>query len=236
MAASGAARPMQRPSFSPWASWRAHRLGGVDLDEVAASVGSDVPVCLRSGLVWMRGRGEVVVPAGPAPDLGLLVVTPSFGCSTPAVYRAWDGLGGPVGEAQPAPGALADAPGGAAQRPRAGGPRRRAPPGRAAVRPGAPDGTAAPPRRLGLVLRGAPGRGDRTRRRRARAAGPSGDRCPRLDVARRGLTASVWGPGLRRRYDPAPVGSLIKKRRKRMRKKKHKKLLKRTRWQRRAGK
>ena len=35
---------------------------------------------------------------------------------------------------------------------------------------------------------------------------------------------------------PADMGSLIKKRRKRMRKKKHKKMLKRTRWQRRAGK
>jgi len=35
---------------------------------------------------------------------------------------------------------------------------------------------------------------------------------------------------------PARMGSLIKKRRKRMRKKKHKKMLKRTRWQRRAGK
>jgi len=34
----------------------------------------------------------------------------------------------------------------------------------------------------------------------------------------------------------AVMGSLIKKRRKRMRKKKHKKLLKKTRWQRRAGK
>jgi len=32
------------------------------------------------------------------------------------------------------------------------------------------------------------------------------------------------------------MGSLIKKRRKRMRKKKHKKMLKATRWQRRAGK
>ena len=31
------------------------------------------------------------------------------------------------------------------------------------------------------------------------------------------------------------MGSLIKKRRKRMRKKKHKKMLKKTRWQRRAG-
>jgi hypothetical protein len=36
-------------------------------------------------------------------------------------------------------------------------------------------------------------------------------------------------------YGGRPVGSLIKKRRKRMRKKKHKKMLKATRWQRRAG-
>jgi hypothetical protein len=35
---------------------------------------------------------------------------------------------------------------------------------------------------------------------------------------------------------PQEMGSLIKKRRKRMRKKKHKKMLKATRWQRRAGK
>jgi len=37
-------------------------------------------------------------------------------------------------------------------------------------------------------------------------------------------------------YGFGTVGSLIKKRRKRMRKKKHKKMLKATRWQRRAGK
>jgi 4-diphosphocytidyl-2-C-methyl-D-erythritol kinase len=85
----------------------ASRRSEAALDEVAAAVGSDVPVCLRTGLVWMRGRGEVVVPAGPAPDLGLLVVTPPFGCSTPAVYRAWDRLGGPTGEVQAAPPGLA---------------------------------------------------------------------------------------------------------------------------------
>jgi hypothetical protein len=48
---------------------------------------------------------------------------------------------------------------------------------------------------------------------------------------------------IRAHFPPAPapasltplMGSLIKKRRKRMRKKKHKKMLKATRWQRRAG-
>jgi hypothetical protein len=45
-------------------------------------------------------------------------------------------------------------------------------------------------------------------------------------------------PGSRPRTASLPhdMGSLIKKRRKRMRKKKHKKMLKATRWQRRAGK
>ena len=43
-----------------------------------------------------------------------------------------------------------------------------------------------------------------------------------------------WGPGTASL--PHDMGSLIKKRRKRMRKKKHKKMLKATRWQRRAGK
>ena len=36
------------------------------------------------------------------------------------------------------------------------------------------------------------------------------------------------------RYSPALVGSVIKKRRKKMRKHKHKKMLKKTRWQRRG--
>jgi len=45
----------------------------------------------------------------------------------------------------------------------------------------------------------------------------------------------VWRPGPRAARVPTDMGSLIKKRRKRMRKKKHKKMLKATRWQRRAA-
>jgi len=46
----------------------------------------------------------------------------------------------------------------------------------------------------------------------------------------------TWQSGDRTASLPHDMGSLIKKRRKRMRKKKHKKMLKATRWQRRAGK
>ena len=45
----------------------------------------------------------------------------------------------------------------------------------------------------------------------------------------------VWRPEPRAARVPTDMGSLIKKRRKRMRKKKHKKMLKATRWQRRAA-
>ncbi len=51
------------------------------------------------------------------------------------------------------------------------------------------------------------------------------------------MPAITFGPRTPARLLFAPLmGSLIKKRRKRMRKKKHKKMLKATRWQRRAGK
>ena len=47
---------------------------------------------------------------------------------------------------------------------------------------------------------------------------------------------ATWQSAPRTASLPHDMGSLIKKRRKRMRKKKHKKMLKATRWQRRAGK
>jgi hypothetical protein len=56
---------------------------------------------------------------------------------------------------------------------------------------------------------------------------------PILGVGPERLT---WQSGHETASLPHDMGSLIKKRRKRMRKKKHKKMLKATRWQRRAGK
>jgi 4-diphosphocytidyl-2-C-methyl-D-erythritol kinase len=65
-------------------------------EEMGAALGSDVPFCMRGGAAWMRGRGEIIEPT-TVPKLELLVIAPDFGCSTPAVYRAWDELGGPSG-------------------------------------------------------------------------------------------------------------------------------------------
>jgi 4-diphosphocytidyl-2-C-methyl-D-erythritol kinase len=72
--------------------------------EVAAALGADVPVCVRGGVNRMEGRGEIVTPLVGGPALDVVVAVPPFGCSTPAVYRAWDDLGGPTSDREvPAP-------------------------------------------------------------------------------------------------------------------------------------
>jgi 4-diphosphocytidyl-2-C-methyl-D-erythritol kinase len=64
-------------------------------DPVAASrLGADVPFCVVGGRAVARGVGEVLEPLVPMP-LEVVLVTPAFQVPTPAVYRAWDSLGGP---------------------------------------------------------------------------------------------------------------------------------------------
>ena len=62
---------------------------------LAARLGADVPFCLAAvGRAAVRGIGEVVDPL-PFEPRAFTLVLPPFGVSTPAVYRAWDDLGGP---------------------------------------------------------------------------------------------------------------------------------------------
>jgi 4-diphosphocytidyl-2-C-methyl-D-erythritol kinase len=63
----------------------------------AAELGADVAFCLVGGRARVSGIGEVVEPLAPL-DLSFTLCIPPFGCSTPAVYRAWDELGGPAGD------------------------------------------------------------------------------------------------------------------------------------------
>jgi 4-diphosphocytidyl-2-C-methyl-D-erythritol kinase len=63
---------------------------------VAARLGADVPFCVVGGRARVTGIGEVIEPLAPEPRTFTLL-TPPFGCSTPAVYAAWDALGGPAG-------------------------------------------------------------------------------------------------------------------------------------------
>ncbi|MFZ9628490.1 MAG: 4-(cytidine 5'-diphospho)-2-C-methyl-D-erythritol kinase [Ilumatobacteraceae bacterium] len=87
------------------------RWAGVhDLDR-ATSLGADVAYCLVGGRARVRGIGEVVDPLPFAP-LDVTLVVPPVHVSTPAVYRAWDDLGGPLaaGPNDLEPAALAVAP------------------------------------------------------------------------------------------------------------------------------
>lgn len=73
------------------------RWAGYDDVAAAASIGADVSFCLVGGRARVRGIGELVEPL-PFVERTFTLVTPPFGCSTPAVYRAWDALGGPQGD------------------------------------------------------------------------------------------------------------------------------------------
>jgi 4-diphosphocytidyl-2-C-methyl-D-erythritol kinase len=73
------------------------RWAGVDDVALAASLGADVAFCLRGGRARVTGIGDVLEPLDFVARTYTLL-TPPFGCSTPAVYRAWDELGGPTGD------------------------------------------------------------------------------------------------------------------------------------------
>jgi 4-diphosphocytidyl-2C-methyl-D-erythritol kinase len=66
---------------------------GVDLDPIAAEVGSDVPFFLHGGSALVEGRGERVTPL-PDQDAWFAIVWPGIELSTKAVYEAWDQVGG----------------------------------------------------------------------------------------------------------------------------------------------
>jgi 4-diphosphocytidyl-2-C-methyl-D-erythritol kinase len=72
------------------------RWAGCHDPAVAAALGADVPFCVRGGRARVRGIGEVLDALAPEPRTFTLL-TPPFGCPTPAVYAAWDALGGPRG-------------------------------------------------------------------------------------------------------------------------------------------
>lgn len=75
------------------------RWAGVSDPAVAASLGADVPFCVVGGRARVRGIGEQIEPL-PFQDKAFTLLTPPFGVSTVAVYRAWDALGGPSADGQ----------------------------------------------------------------------------------------------------------------------------------------
>jgi len=73
-----------RPENHPhWASTRL---------QLAAQVGSDVPLFLIGGAVLGLDRGQMVYPLPDLESTWCLVATPSVGVSTPQAFRDWDAL------------------------------------------------------------------------------------------------------------------------------------------------
>ena len=73
-----------------WAGWAPTPQALV----LASTLGADVAYCLAGGRARVRGIGEIVDPLPPRP-LTVTLVVPPLAVSTPAVYAAWDHLGGP---------------------------------------------------------------------------------------------------------------------------------------------
>jgi 4-diphosphocytidyl-2-C-methyl-D-erythritol kinase len=77
----------RRPDqFGGAAGWGARRL------EMAAEVGSDVPLFLIGGAVLGLDRGQQVYPLPDFEQVWCVVATPQIGVSTPQAYRDWDAL------------------------------------------------------------------------------------------------------------------------------------------------
>jgi len=70
------------------------RWGGIDDLDIAVTLGADVAFCLLGGRATVSGIGERVTPLDHVART-ITLLTPPLHCSTPAVYRRWDELGGP---------------------------------------------------------------------------------------------------------------------------------------------
>ena len=68
-----------------------NELTGAKLDTdtlcgLGASLGSDVPYCIRGGTVLAEGRGDVFSPLPPMPECSIVICKPPFPISTPKLF------------------------------------------------------------------------------------------------------------------------------------------------------
>ncbi|SCA55662.1 4-diphosphocytidyl-2-C-methyl-D-erythritol kinase [Candidatus Terasakiella magnetica] len=58
------------------------------LEELALSLGADVPICMKAHANHVAGIGEKITPLPPLPDCWMVLVNPMVAVSTPAVFKA----------------------------------------------------------------------------------------------------------------------------------------------------
>jgi 4-diphosphocytidyl-2-C-methyl-D-erythritol kinase len=61
-------------------------LPAAQLQQLAATLGADVPFCLRGGSQWGRGIGDELSPV-ELPPMHFVLIVPPFACSTADVYK-----------------------------------------------------------------------------------------------------------------------------------------------------
>lgn len=66
-----------------------HPFGVEALQNLAASLGSDIPFFLTAGPCRCSGRGEKIEPVPSPPALSVLLLKPFFGVETPDAYVRW---------------------------------------------------------------------------------------------------------------------------------------------------
>jgi len=73
-------------------------LGMADLERIGATLGADVPACVRSATATGTGKGEALSPGPNLAGTPVLLVNPRVPVPTGPVFRAWDGTDrGPLG-------------------------------------------------------------------------------------------------------------------------------------------
>lgn len=63
-----------------------------ELIDIGAGIGADVPFCLKGGCQICQGIGERLTDTAFLKGLALVVIKPETAVSTPAAYKAYDGL------------------------------------------------------------------------------------------------------------------------------------------------
>lgn len=62
------------------------------LERIGLSIGSDVPFCVRGGTAYAQGRGEILTPLPPLPDMYFVLCKPPFDIPTPTLFARADRL------------------------------------------------------------------------------------------------------------------------------------------------
>jgi 4-diphosphocytidyl-2-C-methyl-D-erythritol kinase len=63
---------------------------GLQLAQIAAGLGADVPFCVSGGAAWGTGRGDLLEPVRSCLCHPVLIAVPPFGVSSRDAYQWWD--------------------------------------------------------------------------------------------------------------------------------------------------